>query len=321
MSQTCRICSASGGHERHRLRERMFGWGDEFDYFKCRQCGCLQIARVPVDLARFYPPHYYSFHLEPVAQGGLKAQLAGVRDRAVARGRGWIGQQLAKRFPAGLEMTCLGRVPLRPDARVLDVGCGRGRLLSALYRAGFRRLLGVDPFLAADVEVLPGLRVLRRPLQAVVGQFDCIMLHHVFEHIENGLEMLTACRERLAVGGTLVLRLPVVDCAAWERYGEFWVGLDAPRHLFLHTRVSLRRLADSAGLRVTQLWCDSGAFQFTASELYRKDIRLFDTQGRVTPNDQHFTAEQLRQFEQDSCDLNLADRGDQVVVLLQRNDQ
>ncbi len=67
MSQTCRICSASGGHEGHRLRERMFGWGDEFDYFKCRQSGCLQIERVPADLA-----HYYSYRLAAVPQKGIK---------------------------------------------------------------------------------------------------------------------------------------------------------------------------------------------------------------------------------------------------------
>lgn len=317
MDAVCRICAARGGHATHRFRERMFGWGDEFDYFQCRQCGCLQIEKTPADLARFYPPYYYSYGLQPVPQHGWKARLAGLRDRAAATGRGWLGGRLARKWPPAPEVACLAQIPLDLEARVLDVGCGRGQLLSVLHRAGFRRLLGVDPFLPKDVEVLPGLRVLKQRLEDVAGPFDCLMLHHVFEHAENGRGLLTACRERLAPGGTILLRIPVVDCAAWERYGEFWVGLDAPRHLILHSRTSLALLAGQAGLRCVRSWCDSGAIQFSASELYRKGVPLFDPQGRPTPMEPHLSPEQLRQFEHQARELNAAGRGDQIVALLQ----
>jgi SAM-dependent methyltransferase len=201
--------------------------------------------------------------------------------------------------------------------RILDVGCGRGQLLSILHRAGFRHLLGVDPYLSAEVQVADGVRVLNCPVQSVEGQFDCIMLHHVFEHLENGLEMLIRCRERLAPGGKLLLRFPTVECDAWERYGEHWVALDAPRHLLLPTRRSLEILVPQAGLRMVECWCDSTAFQFVGSELYLQGLPLADAQGRPTPITDHFTAKQLKHFERQAQSLNASNRGDQLAVLLE----
>lgn len=316
MNETCRICSATGGHELFTFRERMFGWGDEFAYFRCRQCGCLQIADVPPDLARYYPPIYYSFHLQPVPQHGWKPRLMGLRDRAVATRRGWFGWLLSRRYPARVDVEGLGCVPVRRDMRILDVGCGRGQLLSILRRAGFRHLLGVDPHLAGDIEVVPGVRVLKRHLSEVKEQFDLIMLHHVIEHVEDGRLMLVECRERLAAGGHVLLRFPTVECEAWERYREYWVALDAPRHLVLHARASLETLARQAGLRIVGWQCDSAGFQFCASELYRKGLPLTQPDGTPAAFEAHFTRRQLDQFEREARALNSANRGDQVVVWL-----
>lgn len=71
----------------------MFGFGGEFIYFQCGRCGCLQTKAVPADLSRYYPPHYYSFHLQAVPQRGLKARLAGWLARllgAERKGRGCL---------------------------------------------------------------------------------------------------------------------------------------------------------------------------------------------------------------------------------------
>ncbi|HEU0008587.1 MAG TPA: class I SAM-dependent methyltransferase [Verrucomicrobiae bacterium] len=316
MSQTCRICLAKGGRATFVFRERMFGWGDEFAYFQCRHCGCLQIMDVPADLARYYPPIYYSFHLQPVPQHGWKPFLMGLRDRAVTTRRGWFGWLLSRRYPARVDVEGLGQVPLREEMRILDVGCGRGQLLSILRRAGFRHLLGVDPHVPGDVEVVPGVQVLKGHLSDVSQQFDLIMLHHVIEHVEDGRGMLAECRERLAPGGRVLLRFPTVECEAWDRYREYWVALDAPRHLVLHTRKSLEALARQAGLRVVGWQCDSVGFQFCASELYRKGLPLTNPDGTPAALDALFSRAQLKQFEREAKGLNAANRGDQVVVLL-----
>jgi SAM-dependent methyltransferase len=294
----------------------MFGGGEEFDYFCCGDCGCLQIERVPEDLARYYPPNYYSFHLQPVPQRGLKSWLAAKRDFSAATGRGVLGRLLNKSKRARDEILALGGIPARKEMRILDVGCGRGDVLSILYRAGVGHLEGVDPYLSGDVEVLPGLRVCKRALQEVSGEFDIIMLHHAFEHVQFGLELLAAARQRLSGEGQILLRLPTAESAAWERYRQNWVQLDAPRHLFLHTRKSLGILAEQAGLGVERSWCDSSAFQFWASELYEQGLSLYDQSGSSRDPKNYFSKAQMRAFVRQTKILNATDRGDQLAVIL-----
>jgi len=293
----------------------MFGWGDKFEYFRCEGCGCVQIAHVPQDLARFYPRNYYSFNMAPVPQQGLKSWMAGLRDSWAATGSGVLGRLLHHVKEATLDVRSLGGIPARKDMRILDVGCGRGVLLSALSRAGVGQLEGVDPYLSDDVQVLPGLRVSKKELDQVTGEYDLIMLHHVFEHLEFAGQLLTAGRQKLAKKGKILLRFPTPESEAWERYRENWVQWDAPRHLFLHTRKSVGILAEQAGLKIEKCWCDSFAFQFWGSELYTRGLSL---EGNATSEEvrKRFSAKQMKSFARESEKLNASGRGDQLVVIL-----
>lgn len=39
----------------------MFGFRDEFTYFECSKCGCIQIIEIPRNMGKYYTPNYYSF--------------------------------------------------------------------------------------------------------------------------------------------------------------------------------------------------------------------------------------------------------------------
>ena len=60
-ANTCRICGNKEGNVLYLAREMMFGLREEFTYFECAQCGCLQIAEFPADMSAYYPDDYYSF--------------------------------------------------------------------------------------------------------------------------------------------------------------------------------------------------------------------------------------------------------------------
>jgi 2-polyprenyl-3-methyl-5-hydroxy-6-metoxy-1,4-benzoquinol methylase len=311
MNHTCQICLSSARHEVYSCREKMFGWGDEFTYFQCSQCGCLQIAATPPDLGRFYPPDYYSYHLQPLPQHGWKSRLAAARDFSKATGTGIRGRLLNLLVPARPDLASLAEVPARKEMRIIDVGCGRGQLLSILHRAGFNHLSGVDPYLSEDIEVLPGLYVRKQSLEQVSGPFDLIILNHVFEHVESGRQMLQTCRQRLSAQGKILLRIPTPESDAWEHYRENWVQLDAPRHLFLHTRASLQLLAEPLGLKIDKWVCDSTDFQYWASEAYRKGDPL---NGAKPEN--YFSKAEMKIFAEKAKVANARQRGDQVTAVL-----
>ena len=317
--ETCRVCGATEGHRRHVAREMMFGWRDPFPYLECGRCGCLQIEQVPADLARYYGEGYYSFG------AGLDSEFA---DPTLAAARGesvrallTLPEPQARAVAHGdmrRPLWALRRLGLGPDSPLLDVGCGAGRLLYLLRLAGWRALLGVDPFLLSDLSYSVGLQIRRAGLEAVEGAWDAIMFHHAFEHLADPAGTLRAVAARLAQHGTCLLRLPLADSDAWERYGVDWVQLDAPRHLFVHTRRSLELLAAQAGLRVVAVEHDSYALQFWGSEQYRRDIPL-NAEGsyRWGGGAPIFTPGQIAAWDEEAEMLNRQGRGDQAAVYLE----
>ena len=312
----CRICGNSESNVQYQGSERQFGFGGSFLYFQCASCGCLQLATVPADLSPYYPPHYYSYRLYPLPQHGLKSWLARRRDFELLTGRRGIVSMLDRWSPVRLEMDALARLPLSPSMSILDVGCGRGQLLSRLWRAGFKDVLGADPYLLADNEVVPGLWVRKLSLSDIDRHFDLIMLHHVFEHVEDGLKMLADCRTRLKPQGRILVRIPTIDGEAWRRYGVHWVGLDAPRHLFLHGRSSFERLARQARLQIVDWRSEEASFHYWGSELYQRGLPTFDAQGNSAQPNEHFNAEQMARFSEQSRTACQANRGDQVAIIL-----
>jgi hypothetical protein len=57
----CKVCLSAQHLSTFEARDQMFGTPGPYLYYECHNCGSLQIAEVPADLARHYPPAYYSF--------------------------------------------------------------------------------------------------------------------------------------------------------------------------------------------------------------------------------------------------------------------
>lgn len=259
----CRACGHGGRRERWVVAERMFGWGDRFDYGECASCGAMSIAEVPADLDRYYPPDYGAF-------GGV------VLERGWWR-RAWlIGDD-----PRALARQVIGLLPNR-EARVLDVGMGRGGLLRRLHAAGLNHLCGIDPHLPPEAEQPAPIEFRRGTIEDCEGGWDLIMYHHVFEHVADPRRELRAAAARLKPGGRLLIRVPLADSWARRHFGPDWVQWDAPRHLWLPTRAAMRRLALEAGLQSEQFWDDSSSFQSWGSRRYRRGLKMHGMMGGGT---------------------------------------
>lgn len=325
---TCRICGTRNGHQRFQAREMMFGFRDSFEYFQCKACKCLQIADIPQNIARYYPPGYVPHGALPPVQRRRSAftqALARRRNEAALLGRGVAGRLLNRVFPMDPgemakvnEMVSLDHAAGRKltfKSRILDVGCASGAFLGFLSRLGFEDLLGIDPFIEGDITHGPGARVLKKSIHDVQGTFDLIMLHHSFEHVPDPLAVLCAVRRNLAGDGLCVVRIPVVSSYAWEKYGVNWVQLDAPRHFFLHSVESMKMVAARAELAVEGIIWDSTEFQFWGSELYLKDIPLMD-ESLSQRFYSLFPREQVEAYRAQARALNAQQRGDQAAFYL-----
>ena len=312
----CRICENEEGNRNFIVAEMMYGYDQSFQYFQCADCDCLQIAEYPSDIQKYYGEGYYSYRA-----GESRGMLERWKERLINRyeisGKGRIGRYFAERDGNPL-LHDLAPVLVNRRQRILEIGCGDGALLRTLHDIGYRDLTGADPFIEADIRIDDRFVIYKKELAQIEGRFDLIMFHHSLEHLPDQRAIFRQVANRLAPGGRCIVRVPLASSFAFEEYGVAWVQLDAPRHFYLHSVESLRRLAAGAGLRLSNTVYDSTAFQFWGSEQYRRGIPLRDPRSlaQCKVADSIFTREQMATFRQKAAELNATRRGDQAIFFI-----
>jgi methionine biosynthesis protein MetW len=141
-------------------------------------------------------------------------------------------------------------------ARVLDVGCGSGKLLPQMRAMGWQAEgIEVDPK-AVETAQKRGLPVKLgqlRDLSFPDAHFDAIHMSHVIEHVHDPAALLQECNRILKPGGRLVILTPNTLSYGYRRFGSSWLNLDPPRHLILFNRTNLRRLVEQQRFRIERL--------------------------------------------------------------------
>jgi 2-polyprenyl-3-methyl-5-hydroxy-6-metoxy-1,4-benzoquinol methylase len=222
----CAVCSAREARARFAIE------GTSARLVECTRCGTGRLDPMPDEdeLGAFYPAEYYG---EPGA-----AKFHGAIEQLVRL----AGERHVRFFLSGLA----------PGARVLDVGCGRGVLLSEIARRGFEAhgverseeaARGADP--RARIHIAPSLADAALP----ASSFDEVIVWHVLEHLRDPRATLAEIHRVLRPGGTLIVAVPNFSSAQARWAGAAWFHLDLPRHLHHFPVAALRGLLEESGFR------------------------------------------------------------------------
>jgi 2-polyprenyl-3-methyl-5-hydroxy-6-metoxy-1,4-benzoquinol methylase len=301
----------------------MFGYRDEFEYFECSKCGCLQIAEIPRNLEKYYPAEYYSFSKININRvDSFKNFIKSYQAKHYFNKKKLISKILITIFRPPTIPDWIKKAKLELDFEILDVGCGAGEVLLDLRNLGFQKLTGVDPYIGKDIIYDNGVRVYKRQLWQLEKEFDFIMLQHSFEHVPNPLEIFKLLHRKVRSNCLVLIRIPTVSSYAWRKYKTNWVQLDAPRHLFLHSVKSIELLASKTGFKIENIDYDSAAFQFWGSEQYIRDIPLTDERSyfyRRNRRKFRLLKKDIKEFNKKAIELNDIKDGDQASFYLRKN--
>lgn len=283
--------------------ERMFGFGDRFDYCQCQKCGGIWIKEIPKNLSKYYPDKYYAFG-KITFDNPLVIFLKKLRYSFFKAG-------ISIQSPPYFEW--LKNLKVNENSKIADIGCGNGIILRQMRACGFRNLFGFDPFISQEI-LEKNLTIRKIAFEEISGKFDVIMFHHSLEHMDNPSAVFQRLNQLLNPNGKVIIRVPVADATVWEMEGSYWFQLDAPRHLFIpHTR-SIAYLADKNNLEVEKVIFDSEDKQFIITELYKRGIPLIKQN-----KNKAFSKTELQGFVEKANYLNHLSKGDQAAFYLKKN--
>jgi SAM-dependent methyltransferase len=111
------------------------------------------------------------------------------------------------------------------EARILDVGCAGGGLLSSLRALGFNNSMGVDPsancVAAVRAKGLDGKQGSIGHLTLPARSFDCIILTGVLEHLRDLRGAMEGLAPLLTSNGLLYIEVPDATSYAEYLYSPF----------------------------------------------------------------------------------------------------
>jgi len=263
---SCILCGSSDPELLFKDRDRSGQAKGEFSVVKCRGCGLvytLPDADIG-DIREFYPDERCGIESAgPVA--------------AVSSFESWLSKRYSRllwRMLAGEDRNFLPQMidffenilsfpfyryrnrcfPYRDKpGRLLDIGCGSGKLLSLEKRLGWE-VYGVEleekkASYAREVRDLNVITGDFKDIEYKSDFFDVISLRHVLEHLINPLVDLKKIREILKPGGLLVIRVPNQSRIEMAVFGKRWRAYDLPRHRFHFDRRTISKLVLKSGLK------------------------------------------------------------------------
>ena len=196
----CQSCGAAVLHHQDFLLAEGHPLSAGYDVVACQACGFV-FADTPSS-----QEYYDKLYADWSKYGDAKAATGGGESR-------WDKARLDE------NATTLAR-HLARSSSILDVGCATGGLLDSLRACGFTRLSGLDPSpqcvravrekgIAASVGVLTAL-------PDGIGQYDCVIVNHVLEHVRDLREAMQGLRRLLHPASILYAEVPDA-----ERYTDY----------------------------------------------------------------------------------------------------
>ncbi len=234
----CNLCGSTSSVTLYSIPDFMLGSSDdEFSFVRCTQCGLVyQSPRSNNDhINDYYPPEYPPFS----SQKHLTS---------------WL---LKKAINYGLEKRCNIVTHYKKNGRLLDFGCATGDFLHVMAQKSGWDLYGIDiNSYAVDIAKTKHLRVFAGTLDEAKfpdKYFDVITLWEVLEHLRDPIGILKKINDILKPDGLVIIRVPNLQSIDEKMFGKYWAGYDAPRHLYVFSPQTIRKILNLAGFEIIEM--------------------------------------------------------------------
>ena len=251
----CILCGKSETRLVFAGKDRLAVTADPFAIVLCQRCGLLFLNPRPTreEMGRYYPYSQYKDEFTPAIEDEPS-----------------VVTRLNRRYH--MERICRAVERVKQEGQLLDVGCATGNFLDRMRRRGNWRVWGVEVNAEAAryAQDRFGLDVFGGELGAAgypAHSFDIVTLWNVIEHLHSPIDTLREVAQLLKDDGVLILSVPNVRSLDARIFGDRWIGLDPPRHLYAFSPQTLNQLLSKAGLEAVETRFITGSYHSFVTSL------------------------------------------------------
>lgn len=283
----CPICSNEQWNISFTAKERLIWTREIFNYIECVSCKCVFLKDEIKDFSPYYPKWYHCF--DDSNYPNWKKFLLKKLYQYNFRGRWLIGNITYMVF-----MRLYGHKPEQNITRIayaakhilweinysniktlslLDLGCWSWLLLKQLQDIWFKHLTWVEPFWNPKLDWIKFINSNFGEYLADSWnkKYDIIVMSHVLEHLYDHHAIIKWLKKMLNKKWVIIIAMPFT-WKLFDKFREFTMSLDAPRHVIMHSTKSFRDLVINNWLSVLNEWYEQKWRDVFASEMYSRDI-------------------------------------------------
>ena len=135
---------------------------------------------------------------------------------------------------------------LPKDTKILEIGCGNGFVLKAIYDLGYKNVYGIEPSIDAvnksDPKIIKNIKInVLEPNLFPKNSFDFIFFFQTFDHIPTPNQFLKECYQLLKPNGYILSFNHNIDSLSSKLLKEKSPIIDI-EHTFLYSPKTIRNI-------------------------------------------------------------------------------
>jgi len=147
---------------------------------------------------------------------------------------------------------------LAKNAKILEIGCGNGFVLKAIYDLGYRNVFGIEPSTDAISKSNSKIKKnivtdILKPALFDKESFDFIFFFQTFDHIPEPNKFLKECNQLLKTNGHILAFNHNVDSFSSKLLGEKSPIIDI-EHAFLYSPKTIKTIFKKNGFTINKVY-------------------------------------------------------------------